>query len=66
MSKQILGVNLLSYEEVSSMLGVSRVTVIKYVKDGGLQARTIGARKYIAEENLQRFLLSSDHHARMM
>lgn len=60
MSKVIMGIKMLTYGDVQEMLGVSRVALLKYINEGGLQCRTIGARRYIAEDNLREFLLSSD------
>jgi biotin operon repressor len=62
MSKTVLGVELLSIKEVVELLGISRVALNKYINEEGLEARTIGGRKYVAKDNLRRFLLSRDQN----
>lgn len=58
--KEILGVNLYTMAEVGQILGVQRSTASKYVQQGKLKARTIGARYYVTEEGLKEFLRTTD------
>lgn len=64
MSKQILDVKLLTIAEVCNFLAVSRVAFNRYEK-AGLATVTIGGRKYVAEQNLRKFLLG-DTESRAM
>ena len=59
--KEILGVKLYTLRELGDLLGVGVTTVYRYIGTGRLEARKIGARKYVTEENLKRFLQSSDN-----
>lgn len=58
--KEVLGIKLYTIAEVGELLGVQRPTASKYIQDGKLKARTIGGQKYVSEENLKEFLLSTD------
>lgn len=58
--KIILGTKLYTLEEVAELLGVQTQTAMKYVSQGRLKSRLIGGRKYVSEENLKEFLVSSD------
>jgi len=58
--KEVLGVKLYTIAEVGELLGVQRPTASKYIQQGKLKARTIGGYKYVSEESLKEFLLSTD------
>ncbi len=58
--KEVLGVKLYSLQEVGELLGVQRQTASKYIQQGKLKARTIGGYKYVSEESIKDFLLSTD------
>ncbi len=58
--KEVLGVKLYTIAEVGELLGVQRPTASKYIQQGKLKARTIGGYKYVSEESLKDFLLSTD------
>ncbi len=58
--KEILGIKLYTTTEVGELLGVQPQTISKYVADGRLKARVIGGKKYVSEEGLKEFLLSTD------
>lgn len=58
--KEVLGIKLYTIAEVGVLLGVQRPTASKYIQEGKLKARTIGGQKYVSEENLKDFLLSTD------
>lgn len=58
--KEVLGIKLYTIAEVGELLGVQRPTASKYIQEGKLKARTIGGQKYVSEENLKEFLLSTD------
>ena len=58
--KEVLGVKLYSLNEVGELLGVQRQTASKYIQQGKLKARTIGGYKYVSEESIKNFLLSTD------
>lgn len=57
MPKVVLDVKLYSTREVADLLGVTPVTITKYVKEGRMEANFIGGKRYISEENLKQFLL---------
>lgn len=61
--KEVLGVKLYNLDEVGAMLGVQAATARRYVQSGKLQARTISGRKYVSEQGLKDFLLTSDDDA---
>ena len=58
--KEVLGIKLYTIAEVGQLLGVQRPTASKYIQDGRLKARRIGGQKYVSEESLKEFLLSTD------
>lgn len=58
--KEVLGIKLYTIAEVGELLGVQRPTASKYIQEGKLKARTIGGQKYVSEENLKEFILSTD------
>ena len=58
--KEILGIKLYTLKEVGELLGVQPQTASKYVSDGKLKARVIGGIKYVSEDGLKDFLLSTD------
>lgn len=58
--KVVLGVKLYTIKEVSELLGIQTQTTSKYIAQRRIKAQTIGGMKYISEENLKEFLLSSD------
>lgn len=57
MPKVILDVKLYSTQEVAALLDVTTATITKYVKEGRMEAKTIGGKRYISEESLRKFLL---------
>lgn len=59
MPKVILDVKLYSTKEVADLLGVTPTTTTKYIKEGKLEAKTIGGKRYISEESLRKFLLGN-------
>lgn len=54
--KEVLGVQLYNTEEAAALLGISRITVHKYIKSGRLKARRIGRPLMITDEDLRAFL----------
>jgi excisionase family DNA binding protein len=54
--KDILGVQLYNTTEAAALLGISRITVHKYIKAGRLRARRIGRPLMITDEDLRAFL----------
>ncbi len=58
--KVVLGIKLYTLREVGELLGVQQQTASKYVADGKIKARMIGGVKYVSEEGLKDFLLSTD------
>jgi predicted site-specific integrase-resolvase len=58
--KVVLGITLYTLKEVGELLGVQTQTASKYVSDGKIKARVIGGIKYVTEEGLKEFLLSTD------
>lgn len=54
--KEILGIQLYRTHEAAQLLGVSRITVHKYIKSGRLKARRIGRPLMITDEDLRDFL----------
>lgn len=60
MPKIILGIKLYSLTEGAELLGVTRGTLTKYISSGRLTATLLGGRKYVTEENLKSFLLTTE------
>jgi predicted site-specific integrase-resolvase len=58
--KEVLGVKLYTLVEVGELLGVQQQTVSKYIQQGKIAARTIGGYKYVSEESIKHFLLTTD------
>lgn len=58
--KQVLDINLYTLPEAAALLGVMPQTVSKYIQEGKLTARTIGARKYVSEDALKAFVTTAD------
>ena len=54
--KIILGKKLYDYDEVATIFGVHKTTIARYVKERGLQTKTILRRKYISEEQIKKLL----------
>lgn len=54
--KEILGVKLYSMGEVAEMLGVTRMTVSRMLKDGRIEFRKIGYEKYASEDAIRRYV----------
>lgn len=54
--KEILGVKLYSMGEVAEMLGVTRMTVSRMLKDGRIEFRQIGHDKYASENAILRYI----------
>lgn len=54
--KTIFGVNYYTVKEVSSMLGISEVSLRRFIKKGELGATRIGLPFYSTEEDIQNFL----------
>jgi excisionase family DNA binding protein len=51
-----LGINVYDIKEVAEMLGVTAVTVHRYIKNGTLDARKLGGRWHITEETIRSFI----------
>ena len=58
--KEVLGMKLYTLTEVGQLIGTQRATVGKYVQEGKIPTRIIGGKKYVSEEGLKKFLLTSD------
>jgi predicted site-specific integrase-resolvase len=58
--KEVLGIKLYTLKEVGELLGVQAQTASKYVAEGKIKARVIGGVKYVSEDGLKDFLLSTD------
>lgn len=56
MPRIMLDVKLYSVKEVAEILGVSPITLNKYIKEGRMEAKLIGGKRYITEENVKSFL----------
>lgn len=56
MPKIILDIKLYSMDEAAELLGVTKGTLTKYISNGRLQAKIIGGKKYVSEDNLKCFL----------
>jgi excisionase family DNA binding protein len=55
---------LLTLYEISTILGVSSTTVVKYIKTGDLKAIRMGGGLYrISEENFETFLKNMEYKA---
>ena len=51
-----LGIKLYSATEVSSLLGISRETLLHYSKRAGVQDRRISRVRYYTEEEIRKIL----------
>ena len=60
MPKVILDVKLYSLQEGADLLGVTRGTITKYIRNGRITATLIGGKKYLSEENIKSFLLDTE------
>ena len=60
MPKVILDVKLYSLTEAAELLGVTKATITKYIKQGRIVSTLIGGKKYLSEENLKRFLQTTE------
>lgn len=58
MPRIILNVKLYSIEETAELLGVTRGSVTKYIREGRIKATLIGGSKYVSEENIKSFLIT--------
>lgn len=56
----ILDVKLYSLEEAAELLGVTKGTITKYIKQGRIVSTLIGGKKYLSEENLKSFLQTAE------
>ena len=61
--KEVLGIKLYTLKEVGELLGVQTQTASKYVAEGKIKSRIIGGVKYVSEDGLKDFLLSTDKTA---
>lgn len=60
MPKVILDVKLYSLTEAAELLGVTKTTITKYIKQGRIVSTLIGGKKYLSEENLKSFLQTAE------
>ena len=60
MPKVILEVKLYTLEETAELLGVTKQTITKYLKEGRIVSTTIGGKKYLSEENIRTFLQTAE------
>ena len=60
MPKVILEVKLYTLEETAELLGVTKQTITKYLKQGRIVSTTIGGKKYLSEENIKTFLQTAE------
>ncbi len=60
MPKVILDIKLYSLQEAADLLGVTRGSITKYIKNGRIVATLIGGKKYLTEENIKSFLLDTE------
>ncbi|MCZ2417800.1 MAG: helix-turn-helix domain-containing protein [Burkholderiales bacterium] len=59
MPRVILGETMYDLKEVGEMLGVTRRTLLTYLKDSRIVAQKIGGRWLFTEDNLEDFLKGS-------
>lgn len=60
MPRIILDVKLYSLTEAAELLGVTKTTITKYIKQGRIVSTLIGGKKYLSEENLKSFLQTAE------
>lgn len=53
------GVKLYTVDELAALLKINRLTVLKYIREGKLQAQRIGRPLFVSEESLRLFLIGS-------
>lgn len=60
MTKNIGNIKLFDLDQIAEMLGVTKVTLRSYIKNGKLKGRKVGIRWYVTEEHLNNFLHSTE------
>lgn len=60
MPKVILEVKLYSLTEAAELLGVTKATITKYIKQGRILSTLIGGKKYVSEDNIKSFLQTAE------
>lgn len=60
MPKIILDVKLYTLDETAELLGVTKQSVTKYIKQGRIISTTIGGKKYLSEDNIRTFLQTAE------
>jgi len=56
MPKEIMGIKTYTADETAAILGVTKRTLIRYLKDGKMIASKIGGRWAITEKQIQDFI----------
>lgn len=56
MSKEVAGMTLYTVRELADILGVTTITIRRYIADGSLKARKIGRAYHISDEALREFM----------
>lgn len=63
MSKQIGNLTLYSVDDLHEQLGLSKMTIRAYLRDGRIRARKLGVKWYVTEEALREYFdVSSGKH----
>jgi len=61
MSRKLGNITMHSVKDVSKLLDLSEVSVRKYLREGKIKAKKIGAKWYVANKDLKEYLLSHDN-----
>lgn len=56
MTKEVAGMTLYTVRELADILGVTTITIRRYIADGSLKARKIGRAYHISDEALREFM----------
>jgi len=61
MAQKIGNVKLYNTKEISELLGLSELSVRKYLREGKIKAKKIGAKWRVTNQDLREYILSHDN-----
>ncbi len=61
MTRKIGNIKMYNTKEVSELLGLSELSVRKYLREGKIKAKKIGAKWYISNQELKEYLTTPDN-----
>lgn len=60
MTKEILGIKYYDANELVKIIGLSKNTILLYLKKGKIKGRKFGTKWFVTEEHLEEFLKGYD------